>query len=446
MDAIIESVWENERDSKYLKQAAHLLEIFTADDMPFGTLSFLIHHSNQQIPESIDQDNDLFACYAYIKAETIGSNKLFQDLNFYMQQIKRTADNMKFMDLVNPSAYSKFSHALDLINHSRRLLHSDEAEEDIGDIANRCYDLEEQALSLVENVLSNISIAEAYLLKSFLIEKFVHPDYETQSIECYDKCLSIVPADSLLDFLARTRKINLLLCGEDQDHICLGREIDQLIINHPLNKKGYELKAQLNDICEDYEGAATSLNRTLDLDLNSLGTHLQLARLLMNKGNFDEALSEVEKAIALNPAIVSSYIAKGNILISTGDYEKASDLVDTFLNQKENLERINFTGFYFLKSKLFYIQGKFEEAVKTLDEGLEVSNDLFEEDQTIHFLGEKIRLHLSLFYCLKEQGKISEARDLLNKTEEIAKSGVTLYSCYPFDSLRYFLDSIPQDE
>ena len=451
MDAIINSVWRDERASNYLKQASYLMEVFTEESMPVGTISFFKFSQDQQIPEAVHLDSDMLACYSYIRARTITSNTLFQDMAAYMQQIRTTADNLRLLDLADASAYSGFSQALDLINQSRRLLASDEAERDSGDVANRTIDLESRALLLVETALkSTIIIGEAYLLKGVLMEIGLDEDYEEKSIECYDMCLSMVPADSLLDFLARTRKINLLL-HKDQDYIedlyrIILENIDQLISDHPLKTEGYKFKAELSKLCKDYATAICSLNRTLDLDLNSLGTHLSLCSLLMTKGDFDEALKEIDKAIEINPEFIPAYISKGKVLMLKGDYKEALTLADTFLNSTKDLRLPYLRSFYFLKSEIFYSQGKFEEAVNILDEGLEHSEALFEDARTFHFLNEKIRLCLSEFYRLKEKGQISEARELLTKTKKIAESKDTLmYSPRLFDTLSEVLDTLEQD-
>ncbi len=125
---------------------------------------------------------------------------------------------------------------------------------------------------------------------------------------------------------------------------------------------------------EALKQAETLAQKAIDLDEGNADAHRLLAGVYFNRRQFDLAISEDNRAIALNPNDAESYAARGSILVYTGHPKEAiADFeIAKRLNPGMGSGRLEPVGW------AYYLERRYEEAVTTLKTGLRTSpNDYF---------------------------------------------------------------------
>ncbi|MBU3666148.1 MAG: tetratricopeptide repeat protein [Chthoniobacterales bacterium] len=164
------------------------------------------------------------------------------------------------------------------------------------------------------------------------------------------------------------------------------------------------------------DDAISAANRLLILDPSDTGVREKLALALVSKGKDDDALTELTRVQADNPASLMAYRAHGEILLKRGDYENAV--------------------------------GKYEMALALNDEDprlyLEVADLCIKAenyDRAVHWLGEARakfnRLPEFPFYEAQVLGHLKRWREALNALD-MAESLAKLYQPSFLDADFYF--------
>ncbi len=122
---------------------------------------------------------------------------------------------------------------------------------------------------------------------------------------------------------------------------------------------------------EALKQAESLAQKAIDLDEGNAQAHALLGAVYFNRGQFDVALDENERAIALNPNDAASHAARGSTLVYTGHPREAiADFeIALRLNPGMGSSRLEPVGW------AYYLEQRYEEAVKALKAGLRTSPD-----------------------------------------------------------------------
>src|SRR5262249_29885613 len=109
--------------------------------------------------------------------------------------------------------------------------------------------------------------------------------------------------------------------------------------------------------------------KAIELDNGNAEAHSLLGRVYTVRGQFDMAISEEERAIALNPNDVTSYATRGAVLVYSGHPKKAIESFEIAmrLNPGMGSSRYEPVGW------AYYLERRYEEAVAALKAGLRTS-------------------------------------------------------------------------
>ena len=114
--------------------------------------------------------------------------------------------------------------------------------------------------------------------------------------------------------------------------------------------------------------------KAIELDGDNAEAHRLMGAVYFNRAQFDLAISEYDRAIALNPNDAASYVTRGSVLTWTGH---AKDAIESFeiakrLNPGLGSGRLEPVGW------AYYLDHRYKEAVTVFEAGLRTSpNDYF---------------------------------------------------------------------
>jgi tetratricopeptide (TPR) repeat protein len=151
-------------------------------------------------------------------------------------------------------------------------------------------------------------------------------------------------------------------------------------------KKAIELNPRISQAHRFLAGAYNSLGRydeaieaiteAIRLDPGNADAHSTLARAYwIGKGMIEEAITELELAVAINPEAGYSYLQLGLLYVLKGDYSsaeaasrKAMELQEQYISGKEGLQVV---GAYARLGYVYYRQGRYDEAIREYQRELE---------------------------------------------------------------------------
>ncbi len=174
--------------------------------------------------------------------------------------------------------------------------------------------------------------------------------------------------------------------------------------------------------------------RALALDPNNYLTHYARA-FFLSYGRPDEAIEEAERALALNPSFLATYIALASANLSAGHAEKAVQDVETALR----LSPRDPLAYAFLRTKglgLFAL-GRYDEAAEAYRESLAVNPELRDG-------------YAMLSASLAMMGRDADAREMLQRYLALPAGAARSIAQYktrqPYDSpsLRELNDRVDQ--
>lgn len=128
--------------------------------------------------------------------------------------------------------------------------------------------------------------------------------------------------------------------GNDQEAL---KKIDRAIELKPHEKMFYYNKATILNKLTRYEEADEVIDKALEIDSSCANARLmksivlnQLSLVDSNKGNYEDALKKINKAIELKSNEIAYFINKGSYLISLNLLDEATEIVDKALNMDKN--------------------------------------------------------------------------------------------------------------
>ena len=124
-----------------------------------------------------------------------------------------------------------------------------------------------------------------------------------------------------------------------------------------------------------FDEAISAITEAARLEPDDAGVHQSLARAYwIGRGDIDAGIAELERALAINPDLGYAHLQLGLLYALRGNYVKAErscrvavDLQERFLSGKEGLQIV---GAYTRLGYVFYLQGRYAEALRIYEQGV----------------------------------------------------------------------------
>jgi len=163
---------------------------------------------------------------------------------------------------------------------------------------------------------------------------------------------------------------------------------------------------------KNYKGALESYEKAVQLSPHSSRNFVNRGDAHLILGEKEKALKDFEKALELNPREHAALYHKSAVMLmlKKGTYEEALANVEKAIkiNDEENEKN---EAYYFFKGQILLWEERYDEAIKTYKETLEISNDF---DAAYSNLGS--------IYALK--GDFNKALDCYNKAIKLYEKNV----------------------
>ena len=154
----------------------------------------------------------------------------------------------------------------------------------------------------------------------------------------------------------------------------------------------------------DTKKAKEYFKKSLEIDPKIAGAHYQIARIHFIRGDFYEAVDEINKEIKLYPDFKRSYYVRGLIYGYAKEPDKAIADFKTFLEWKPE----SWAGHNDL-AWVYFMEGDYKNSADTAREGLVYSPN-------------NVWLLNSLGVALLNEGKLAEAKEALTKAQAVAEA------------------------
>ena len=191
----------------------------------------------------------------------------------------------------------------------------------------------------------------------------------------------------------------------------------------------YEVNALLLTEKKMYGEAITMWNKYIDNDAYSARAWLQLSHCQYCHGECNEALQSIEYAETIDPCISETYIAKGNCLLSLGDYEAALDAYNSVKNSPYLTLHAQV-----LISTVYFSLGEYDKAYRQITDAVEA---LEKGDYSFTDYEARSEMYKYASYICSAAGKTDEA---LNYAEQLPLLGIT-DERYFFVKARIYLEA-----
>ena len=166
----------------------------------------------------------------------------------------------------------------------------------------------------------------------------------------------------------------------------------------------------------DFDGAEASLNKALQLGLNSSLLNQVHGWFLISKGDFEQAIEKMEKAAILDPLSLPLLSSLADAYSFAGNFEKALENYDKVIELDASFRR-GFEG----KGMVFLAMGNYEKAIENLEKYQSMT-------------GSEFKGLSSLGHAYAISGQIEKALQCIEKLKqrEAAEPGVVLYMDFAF--------------
>jgi adenylate cyclase len=118
------------------------------------------------------------------------------------------------------------------------------------------------------------------------------------------------------------------------------------------------------DAVQRAEALAT---KAISLDETNSGAHVIMGRVLIRLENYDRALEELKRAIALNPSDADAYEGLSTVLLFSGDFDGAIRAIDIYSEFQPSLTG----GTFFNLGTALLLAGRNADSVRTLERSIE---------------------------------------------------------------------------
>ncbi|MGB8656999.1 MAG: protein kinase [Candidatus Zixiibacteriota bacterium] len=145
------------------------------------------------------------------------------------------------------------------------------------------------------------------------------------------------------------------------------RYFNQAIEIDPLYKMAYNVLAYAYDQIGDFDKSIWAINKYISLAPDEANPYDSRADLYAYNGKLDQAIESYKKALEVKPDFSGSTQKLGYMYLFKGEYARADSCFKALASNNNQLWR---SGGRLLLAVIPLYQGKFEEALRTLDDGI----------------------------------------------------------------------------
>jgi len=168
----------------------------------------------------------------------------------------------------------------------------------------------------------------------------------------------------------------------------------------PLYKLAYNMLAYAYNEIGDFEKSIWAINKYISIAPDEANPYDSRADLYAYNGKIDQAIESYKKALGIKPDFYASLAKLGHMYLYKREYAKAESCYKALSSSNEKLYR---SGGRMALALIPLYQGKFEDALKTLDDG--IAADRMEQAE-----GEpNVYKHFQKAYIYEEQKKMALA-------------------------------------
>jgi len=235
-------------------------------------------------------------------------------------------------------------------------------------------------------------------LKIKTLQAYLSGDY-AQSIKELQKTVERYPDEKEAFLRLGVMHANLLKYQEAVYYLNKAIQID------PLYKVAYNNLAYTYNEMGDFDKSIWAINKYIELAPDEPNPYDTRADLYAWNGKLDQAIDSYKKALEIKPDFMNTQYKLGNMYLLKRDYARADSCYEAFSSSDNKLLRSGGRLDLFLVP---LYQGKFEEALKVLDDGITA-------DRMDRVEGEMVAYkHFEKAYLYERQKKMSLA---LKETE-----------------------------
>ncbi|NIN00770.1 MAG: protein kinase [candidate division Zixibacteria bacterium] len=201
------------------------------------------------------------------------------------------------------------------------------------------------------------------------------------------------------------------------------RQYDQAIAHFnraleidPLDKLVLNMLAYTHNLAGDFDKSIWAINKYISVAPDEANPYDTRGDLYAWNGRIDQAMDSYRKALAKKPDFYASWVKLGHMYLFKREYAKAESCYKELTGSDQ--KHVRSEGRIYLAFIPAY-QGRIEEAVRTLDDGL--AADRMEQEEGLY----KARKHSLKAFLLLEQESFDSAE------QEAEKSGEILRKTYP---------------
>ncbi len=193
-------------------------------------------------------------------------------------------------------------------------------------------------------------------------QAFVGQGKLSQAIDAYKQAVLADPRNpaTFID-LARTQ----ILAGSYEDAVT---NAENALLLNPNNSMAYAVKASALDYLGKYEDATLAVNKAIELDPNNAAAYAYYTEILLDKGNYEDIQSAIDmsqKAQALDPTSLETHRARGYVLFNTGNYIEALTEYQAAIAINDKLWDLHYS-----LGAVYKMQGEYDKAIQEMLTGV----------------------------------------------------------------------------
>lgn len=184
------------------------------------------------------------------------------------------------------------------------------------------------------------------------ISNYMQKAYCCEKLQAYNEALKIYYEITEIDPSSATTYLKIGKCYHTQQKYTSAiRAFQQALRLDPQMDKIWDGLAETFTELEDWNEAVYHQKRALDLDSENITYYKKLAYHYINAGFLEEATDCYSKILKDEPEVYTNWLALTELLISLGEYQKASHLLIGAMRKFDEVELIYVLSFCYYKNK-----------------------------------------------------------------------------------------------
>jgi tetratricopeptide (TPR) repeat protein len=184
----------------------------------------------------------------------------------------------------------------------------------------------------------------------------------SQAIEAYQQSVMADPRNpaTFID-LARTQ----IFAGQYEGAVT---NAENALLLNPNYSMAYAIKASALDFLGNYDDAKVAVNKAIELDPNNAAAYAYYTEILLDQGNYEDietAIAMSQKAQTLDPNALETHRARGYVLFNTGNYAQAITEYNAAIAINDKLWDLHYS-----LGAVYKMQGEYDKAIQEMLTGV----------------------------------------------------------------------------